>query len=337
MAARVKVGLVMGDAAGIGPEIALKTIADPALDERIALYVLGSVDIMTKMNQTLGNPVQVSAVAPPELDRVDAAASGKVARVLECDLAPNPNFTWGVADGINGANTIRAIRRLFDLNREGVLDGAVIGPLDKKAMKLGGSTFPDEMALMQSITGSDLVKSVVKWNNIFRSSVVGHVRFSEILANLTPQRIDLTVRWLGGVMQRFGITEPRIGVAAINPHAGEGGEFGDEEITILTPAIERFAKSGLRVTGPYPADTILHRALNGQFEGIVFLYHDQGNIALKAASFGESVMIYGGLPLPVTGVGHGVAYGRAGQGRADHRNLLAAINAAAEMAVLQRG
>lgn len=326
----------MGDAAGIGPEIALKTIMDPALDERVSLYILGSVDIMSKMNTILGNPVKIVSVAPSEIGGDNAEAAGRVAHVVDCDIASNPAFEWGTADSINGANTINAIRRTFDLHREGRLDGAVIGPLDKKAMKLGGSTFPDEMALMQSLTGSDLVKTVVKWNNIFRSGVVGHVRFRDILSNLTPPKIELTIRWLGNTMQQFGMREPRIGVAALNPHAGEGGEFGDEEMTILAPVIEKFAASELRVSGPYPADTILRRAINGQFEGIVFLYHDQGNIALKAASFGESVMIYGGLPLPVTGVGHGVAYGRAGQGRADHGNLLAAVNAVAEMAALHR-
>ncbi len=153
----------------------------------------------------------------------------------------------------------------------------VIGPLDKKAMKLGGSAFPDEMSLMQSITGSRSVRSVVRWKDIFRCSVVGHVRFRDILENLTPERIEATIRVLGSTMRQLGVRNPRLGVAALNPHAGEGGEFGDEEATLLAPVIRQFTESDLHVSGPYPSDTILHRAMRGEFEGIVFLFHDQGN------------------------------------------------------------
>lgn len=332
MTERVNIGLVMGDAAGIGPEIALKTVADKSLDDRVSLYILGNVDIMMKMNDILGNPATVVPVAPSQVGEGEPDGGRSVARVVECDIDVNPDFKWGIADGVNGANTVNAIRRAFDYAGEGRLDGIVIGPLDKKALNLGGSKFADEAALMGDMTGSSTVKIIPKWNNIFRSSVVGHVRFSEIVANLTPDRIELSISRLGETMRDFGIENPRIGVAALNPHAGEGGEFGDEEKTILEPAIAKFAGGDLTVTGPFPCDTILTRAMRGEFEGIVFLYHDQGNLPLKAASFGESVLLYTGLPLPVTGVGHGVAYGRAGQGRADHINVLTAVNVAGEMA-----
>ena len=334
---RVDIGLVMGDAAGIGPEIAIKTITDSALDADVSVIVLGSVPAMETMNGLLGNPVDIVPVAPEAIHAPTPSAARPIVRVIDCDTAPNPAFEWGKANGVNGANTVNAIRRSFEIASEFGLDGIVIGPLDKKAMNLGGSRFPDEMALMQSLTGVELVKNVVKWNNIFRSSVVGHVRFTDIVANLTPEKVERTVTWLAEAMRLFGFEKPRIGVAALNPHAGEGGEFGDEEARILSPVIAKFAGTDLEVSGPYPSDTILNRAINGQFEGIVFLFHDQGNIAQKAASFGEAVLIYRGLPLPVTGVGHGVAYGRAGQGRADHTNLLVSVKAAAEMARMARG
>lgn len=333
----VNVGLVMGDAAGIGSELALKTLTDPALDARVSLTVFGSAENMTTMNGIMGSPVEVVTVDPADIGRNGAADDRRTVRVVECDIAANPDFKWGVADAINGANTVNAIHRALGFAQEGMLDGVVIGPLDKHAMNLGGSKFPDEATLMASITDTPLVKIIPKWNDIFRTSVVGHVRFRDIPDFLTPERIEVSIRALDATMRQFGVVEPRLGVAGLNPHAGEGGEFGDEEIVLLAPLIEKLAATGLRVSGPYPCDTILHRALRGEFEGLVFMYHDQGNLPLKAASFGESVLIYSGLPVPVTGVGHGVAYGRAGQNRADHLNLLMAVNAAAEMAATRRG
>lgn len=336
MTERVNVGLVAGDPAGIGPEIAIKTIIDGGLADGAALYVLGGSEIISKANAVLGNPVEVLSIDASQVGAATLSSPG-VVRVVECDTVTNPNFAWGVSDGRNGANTLNAIHRAFDLAAEGRLDCVVIGPLGKKALNLGGSQFADETQLMAHLTNSSDVKNVAKWNNIFRTGVVGHVRFRDIVKNLTADRIEKCVKVLADTMREFGAGRPRIGVAALNPHAGEGGEFGDEEITLLAPVVAKFADSDLDVSGPFPSDTILHRAMRGDFEGIVFLYHDQGNIALKAASFGESVLLYTGLPLPVTGVGHGVAYDLAGQGRADHRNLLMAINAAADMAATRRG
>lgn len=333
----VNVGLVMGDAAGIGSELAIKVITDPALDGRVSLTVFGSVENMTTMAGLMGNPVKVVAIEPDGMGRNGADDGRRIIRVVECDIAAHPDFKWGVADAINGANTVNAIDRALGSAGKGNLDSVVIGPLDKHAMNLGGSKFPDEATLMASITGAPLVKIIPKWNDIFRTSVVGHVRFRDIPDFLTPERIEASIRVLDETMRQFGVAKPRLGVAGLNPHAGEGGEFGDEEIVLLAPVVEKMAATGIDVSGPYPCDTILHRALRGDFEGLVFMYHDQGNLPLKAASFGESVLIYTGLPVPVTGVGHGVAYGRAGQGRADHKNLLMAVNAAAEMAAAKTG
>jgi 4-hydroxythreonine-4-phosphate dehydrogenase len=161
---------------------------------------------------------------------------------------------------------------------------------------------------------------------------VGHVAFREILARLTVDEIVTTIGFLGSTIQRFGVARPQIGVAALNPHAGEGGQFGDEEQTILAPAIEQArGRWPFDLSGPYPADTIWHRAVGGPLDGIVYLYHDQGNIGMKAAAFGEATLIYAGLPICVTSPGHGTAYDIAGQGRADHGNLVQALDTAIEV------
>jgi 4-hydroxythreonine-4-phosphate dehydrogenase len=262
-------------------------------------------------------------------ERVDDPAT---VHVLDCTAERNPEFRWGAADAYNGRNCIAAIRRAVELARQGALDGVVLAPLNKQAMHLAGSRHVDEFGLLAELAGVPAVKAVVKWGDFYRSTVVGHVAFRQILARLTVDEILTTIQFLGATIQRFGIVRPQIGVAALNPHAGEGGVLGDEEQTILSPAIEEAGRLWpFDVSGPYPADTIWHQAVGGPLDGIVYLYHDQGNIGMKAAAFGEATLIYAGLPFCVTSPGHGTAYDIAGQGRADHGNLVQALDVAIEV------
>jgi 4-hydroxythreonine-4-phosphate dehydrogenase len=191
---------------------------------------------------------------------------------------------------------------------------------------------PDESSFMRELAGVSLVKPVVKWNHIFRCTVVGHVAFANILEHLRRDSIVETIECLGNTISRCLETNPRIGVAGLNPHAGEGGNFGNEESTLLTPAINEARKRfHFDISGPFPADTIMHRALKGNMDGIVYLYHDQGNIAMKAIGFHEAVLIYSGLPVDVTSPGHGAAYDIAGEGRADHSNFRGALQTCMEL------
>ena len=323
-----RIGLVMGDAAGIGPEIVLKTLSEARVYERCEPLVLGSHEVLSLARQVIGSAQELVSV--PTADAI-GRAPGQV-RVLDCTVERSADLRWGVADACNGRNCMAAIRKAVDLAAAGSLDGVVLAPLNKEAMHLAGSPHADEFGLLAELAGVPKVKAVVKWGDFYRSTVVGHVAFREILARLTVDEIVATIGFLGRTIQRFGVARPQIGLAALNPHAGEGGQFGDEEQTILTPAIARArGKWPLKVTGPYPADTIWHRAVGGPLDGIVYLYHDQGNIGMKAAAFGEATLIYAGLTFCVTSPGHGTAYDIAGQGRADHGNLVEAVDVAIEV------
>jgi 4-hydroxythreonine-4-phosphate dehydrogenase len=317
----------MGDAAGIGPEITLKTLADAGVYPRCIPLVLGSHEVLSLAGETIRSQQEIVPVAVEELLPAGAPSTApSVVHVLECTVERNADFQWGVADATNGRNCIAAIRKAVHLASQGILDGVVLAPLNKEAMHLAGSRHPDEFGLLAELAGVPRVKAVVKWGDFYRSTVVGHVAFRDILAGLTVDEILTTIEFLGTAIQRFGIVRPQIGVAALNPHAGEGGQFGDEEQTLLTPAIERArARWPFELSGPYPADTIWHQAVGGPLDGIVYLYHDQGNIGMKAAAFGEATLIYAGLPICVTSPGHGTAYDIAGQGRADHGNLRSAL------------
>jgi 4-hydroxythreonine-4-phosphate dehydrogenase len=323
-----RIGLVMGDAAGIGPEIVLKTLSDDSVHARCEPLVFGSHEVLSLASRIAGFEQEIVPVTG-----VDAAVSGPPnVTVLDCTVERNPDFRWGVADAYNGRNCLAAIRAAVGLASQGMLDAVVLAPLNKEAMHLAGSPHADEFGLLAELAGMLKVKGVVKWGDVFRCTVVGHVPFRDVLARLTVDEIVTTIEYLGTTIQSFGVARPKIGVAALNPHAGEGGQFGDEEGTVIAPAIAQ-ARRGwpFDISGPYPADTIWHHAVGGPLDGIVYLYHDQGNIAMKAAAFGEATIIYAGLPFPVTSPGHGTAYDIAGQGRADHRNLESALEVAIEI------
>jgi 4-hydroxythreonine-4-phosphate dehydrogenase len=327
-----KIGIIMGDAAGIGSEIIIKTLTDPKLNMSYEPIVIGSYEIMSLMNDILGNPADLTMV-----DKIseEKFSLGRI-QVLNCEIEQNKNFKWGIPDRVNGKNSIAYIKKGFTMVTKNDLDGLVFAPLNKESMHMAGCVHPDEFSLMREITGIEVLKGVVKWNNIFRCSVVGHLPFADIVSNISKEKIMKTIEYLGKTIECFVTSKPRIGVAALNPHAGEGGEFGDEESTILTPAIEESNKKyNYLVSGPYPADTILNRAVRKQLDGIVYLYHDQGNIAMKAVAFGEGVLIYAGLPFCVTNPGHGTAYGRAGKGYADPKNFSKALEVCIE--ICQKG
>ena len=328
-----KIGILMGDAAGIGPEIIIKTLTDKRFDtSNKQVVVIGSFEIMSLMNDILGNPAKIIMV-----DKIlEGEFSLGTIPVLDCEVEKNKNFKWGIADRVNGKNTIAYIKKGIEWATRGDLDGVVFAPFNKESMHMAGCTHPDEFSLMKEITGIGILKGVVKWKNIFRSSVVGHVAFKDIIPNLSQENILTTVEYLGRTIECFMDSEIRIGVAGLNPHAGEGGAFGDEEDKILLPAIEESKKKyPYVISGPYPADTILVRAVRNQLDGIVYLYHDQGNIAMKSAAFGEGVLIYAGLPFCITNPGHGTAYGRAGKGYADYNNFTQSLEACIE--ICQKG
>lgn len=324
-----KIGIVMGDAAGIGPEIIIKTLANIKMDSSdTKIVVIGSYNIMSYMNDILGKPAKLQIVEKI----TDGFDSSKAISILDCEIEKNNNFRWGEPDAINGKNTIEYITRGIEFARKGEIDGIVFAPFNKESMHMAGCIHPDEFSLMKEIIGINTIKGVIKWNDIFRSSVVGHVAFKDIVHKLSVKSIMTTLEFLGKTMESILDSELRIGVAGLNPHAGEGGAFGDEEEKIIIPAIEESRKKyPYVISGPYPADTILVRAIKKQLDGIVYLYHDQGNIAMKSAAFGEGVVIYAGIPFCITNPGHGTAYGRAGKGYAEHYNFLKALETCVEI------
>ena len=321
------IALAMGDVAGIGPELVIRAVHDTDLTSEADLVILGSP---AALELAAGALEERAAVTP--VDSVDEARGDATdIRVLDCDVQPQPQLRWGVEDSINGANEVAQIERAVELAVASQVDGVVIAPLNKEAMHLSGFEFPDEITFLGSLADMP-VKTVVTWNGIYQTSATGHVPLRQVADLVTAERIIPAIKRLWDTMGDLGVASPRIGVAGLNPHAGEGGAFGDEEIRQIAPAIETAREMGIEVSGPHPADTIHTRARRGEFSGVVFMYHDQGNTALKSAAFGEGVLMYTGLPFPCAGPTHGSAYDIAGQGKADATSLTRAIELVCQMA-----
>ncbi len=320
------IGIIMGDPAGIGPEITLKALADPEVHSLCRPVVIGDRALLDGLSRTLGLDLPLSAepVADGDIQVVDiepeAASSG------------SSPIAMGSVSAAAGHAALRAIRRALSLAKAGKAQALVMAPITKESLAMTGTGYHSEFDVFGALTGGSDVRSAVKWQDVVRMSATGHIAFHDIVSQLTPERIASTGRQLAAVMTTLGHVRPRLAVAALNPHAGEGGLFGDEEQTIIGPAIEALRRDGLDVCGPIPADTVFPRTVKGDFHGIVFLYHDQGNIAMKAVGFGEAVVIYTNMPFPVTSPGHGSALDIAGQGIADPGNLVECVRVAARLA-----
>ena len=299
----------------------MKALQDEALTSRGEFVILGNTEVLKQAAAAVDfDPA--SLVAVESIDQARTVTDGFP--VLECDVKQNANFRWGESNAINGANTIAQLKTAVDLAAADQIDGFVFAPLNKEAMHKAGFTLPDEIAFLGELTDTK-VRPVVTWKGLYRSSVTGHIPLRAVPDMMTQDRIVPVIQNLWNTMTDLGIEQRRIGVAGLNPHAGEDGAFGDEEIEVISPAIEVARAAGIDITGPHPADTIFVRAMRGEFNGIVFMYHDQGNAPMKTAAAGEGVVMYTGLPFPCASPGHGSAYDIAGQGKADPGGLLNAL------------
>jgi len=308
---RPRIGITVGDPAGIGPEVCASALASQSSSE-IAFRVYGDVDAVERAG---GLPRGV------ETRRFQSA------RVVPGE--PDPAASVGVVEAIESA-----ARDCL----KGELDAMVTAPISKELLGRAGFEFPGHTELLEQIAGSGRAVMMLVGGNLRVALVTIHCAFSEVLERLATPDIELTLQVLDDdLRRRFGIIRPRIAVCGLNPHAGEGGRFGDEEGRIIAPAIELARSSGIAATGPLPADSLFHRAVTGDFDAVVAMYHDQGLAPLKLHAFGKAVNVTLGLPLIRTSVDHGTAFDIAGQGSADPGSMGEAIRLAVSMAHTERG
>lgn len=285
---RPRIALTAGDPAGIGPEIAAKAAADPAVRDAC-------------------EPVMYGAAEPGR-------------------------FTPGLVSAEAGRAAYEAIVAAVGDAQAGRVHGIATAPVSKLAFARAGLPWKGHTDLLAHLTGA-ADSAMLFWSDTLRVVLATvHVPLAEVPRLLTRDLVERVIALTSRELPAFGVARPRIAVAGLNPHAGEGGVLGDEEARILTPAIDAARRAGIDASGPFPADTIFVRAARGEFDCVVACYHDQGLIPVKMAAFGRAVNVTIGLPIVRTSVDHGTAFDIAGKGVADPSSMIAAVRLAARLA-----
>ena len=322
-------GITMGDPAGIGPEVIAKALAGQSLRRLCRPIVIGSFPVMQQTVKKLKLKMDVIRVeghetVPPRSNQL---------AVLDPLDRPLGRFPRGVAAPETGAASVLFIKKAVELAQLGCIDGIVTAPINKEAINLAGCHFPGHTELLADLTATPESGMMIVGGPLRIMFVTTHVAIKDLPALLTQAKIEKAIRLAHLALQDlFGIKNPRVGVAALNPHAGEHGLFGDEEARVILPATRAMQAQGIRASDPLPADTLFGKAARGDYDGVVALYHDQGLIPLKLVAFGTCVNLTVGLPIIRTSVDHGTAFDIVGKGVADPGSLIEAITLAAKLA-----
>jgi 4-hydroxythreonine-4-phosphate dehydrogenase len=330
---RPRIALFTGDPAGIGPELSARILADPASSAAADLVVITSRAVMAEAVSVTGRPFAFVAGeahaargraldAPMLLDWPGAAAEG---------------FERGVAGPRNGAWMLDGLRFALRLCSEGAADAIVFAPLNKAALRAGGMAHPDELHFFCEVL--DFHGPCVEFNvleGLWTSRVTSHVALKDVASLITSERVAEGVQLLYTGLRRSGLASPRVAVCGLNPHNGDGGAFGREEIEVIGPGVELALSRGFPADGPFPADTAFVRATRkeGGYDGVLTMYHDQGQIAMKLMGFERGVTVPGGLPMPIATPAHGTAYDIAGRGVAHVGAMTNALRLAIRMAAV---
>jgi 4-hydroxythreonine-4-phosphate dehydrogenase len=331
--------ITMGDPAGIGPEVIVAAWSDELVHSEARLVVIGHPEILRRAARLLNRDIDVVEIQSPLAH--DAPLAGPSTLVCICSSGDDVlSVPPGLVDARAGEAAFQAVQRAADLALARQVDGIVTAPLSKAALHAAGHIYPGHTELLAEICGvSEFAMMLYLPTGPAIHSPAGlgvahvtlHQSLRSVFADVKPEAILSKCRLADQVMRRLGIARPRLAVCALNPHAGEDGLFGDEERTIIRPAVEAAQRAGLNVSGPFPTDTLMMRARDGEFDAVVAMYHDQGHIALKLLGMHAAVNITLGLPIVRTSVAHGTAFDRAWQGTARCDGMLAAIRAAAQL------
>jgi 4-hydroxythreonine-4-phosphate dehydrogenase len=317
----------MGDPAGIGPEIIIKSLAEGALS--------GAPVVVVGCAQTLRRIQTLKITPAAELRVIDRVAQAKfsagVINVIDEPLADPDALEPGVVQAQAGDLAYRCIKRATALALSGEVKAIATAPLNKEALHLAGHHYPGHTELLAQLTNSKDYAMVLYTDQLKVIHVTTHIALRKFLDTLSEQRVKTVIQVAHDFLRRVGYENPRIAVAGVNPHAGENGLFGDEEIKILGPAIQTMQAQGLNVTGPCPPDTVFMQCHEGMYDMVVAMYHDQGHIPLKLLGFYDGVNITAGLPFIRTSADHGTAFDIAWTGKAKSESMAVSIQLAMQI------
>jgi 4-hydroxythreonine-4-phosphate dehydrogenase len=328
-----RIAVLLGDPAGVGPEMGVKLLARAANLQAADVLLVAPASTLAAGQRIAGITLDVLAARTPDAVRF---APGRIAHLVLPDPQEAPPA--GGCSVAAGQVALGALTTATDLARAGTVQGIVFAPLNKHSLRLAGMQEEDELRYMQARFG--VTSFTCEFNitdRLWTSRVTSHVPLRDVAALITQEAVGDAVHIIDAALRRSGIARPRIAVSGLNPHAGDGGSIGREEIDVIAPAVERLRRDGLDASGPWSPDTVFIAARRGDFDAVVSMYHDQGQIAMKLMGFERGVTLHGGLPVPVATSASGSAFDIAGKGVATIEGLQHGFDLCVRMAAQQAG
>ncbi|MGQ9630757.1 MAG: 4-hydroxythreonine-4-phosphate dehydrogenase PdxA [bacterium] len=333
------IGITMGDVAGIGPEISAKALAHREFYEICSPLVVGDGGAMRQAVDIAKVNLEVHPIKSVDAARFEHGTID----VLDLENVDIGGFTHGHVNAMAGRAAVEFVKKAVDLALKGEIDAIATGPIHKEAVNLAGYHYSGHTELLGDLTGTKDYAMLLVDGNFRVAHVSTHVSLREACDRVKKDRVLKVIKLADQTVRRLGIQSPKVAVAGLNPHAGEGGMFGREEIDEIAPAVEEAKRAGIDAEGPIPPDTVFAKLKGGQYDVVVAMYHDQGHIPTKVLGFsldrstmtwtalgGVNVTI--GLPIIRTSVDHGVAFGKAGKGTANPQSMMEAIKLAVQLA-----
>ena len=329
MTAKPRIGVILGDPCGVGPEIVAKLLAEKAVLDRAQVVLVADREAFRKGQKVAGVDVPVTEV---EASAIAAGARGNPL-LVQVNPAPGSDYVPGAAAAEGGRYGLATLKAVLDLAQDGTVDAVCYAPLNKYALRLAGSPFADEILWIANEVGhKGPICDCTVLDGLWTARVTSHVPVAKVSENITRESVVEVAELIHSMLRRAGNDRPRIAVSALNPHAGDGGLIGREEIDVIAPAVDTLRKKGMTIDGPFPPDTVFLKGKAGEVDAIVTMYHDQGQIALKLMGFGHAISVIGGLSIPVSTPSQGTAFDIVGQGKAKPDGIRRAFSVACDMA-----
>ena len=326
------IGVLIGDAAGVGPELVARLASVNFFDEYCRPVIIGDARVFERGMKTIGKKVPYRTIS----DLGEATWLDGIPLLDQKNLDPASDYRMGEISVKSGAACVSMLEKAAELYLQGKIQGFCFAPLNKAAMKMSGCPYESEHHLLAHLfKHTDPFGEINVLGNLWTTRTTSHIPIKEVSENLTVSTINRAILLADSSLKNSGIAKPRLALAALNPHAGEHGMCGREELDVIIPAIETAKKAGIDVNGPFPSDILFIKAFAGDFDGVVTMYHDQGQIALKLKGFDEGITIAGGFAAPIATCAHGTAYDIAGKGIAKTAALENAVKMTCRMAVHQ--
>ncbi|NVO24755.1 4-hydroxythreonine-4-phosphate dehydrogenase PdxA [Donghicola mangrovi] len=326
-----RIAIIPGDPSGIGPELIAKLLNEPGVTEAADIVLVGDQHVWNQGARQADLPVPLNEIAETDLPTQSGLSW------LPIDTLPAEDVRIAQVTVAGGTCSLRCLDKALDLASAGLVDGVLFGPFNKAALTAAGLNAEDEHRYMARYLGFTGYHSEINvLDDLMTTRVTSHIGLKDVAERITPDAVNKAIKLAAATLHRAGKERPHIAVAALNPHAGDNGKFGREEIDILEPVVKAAQEKQIHVTGPWPSDTVFLKAKRGEVDAVVTMYHDQGQIAIKLMGFERGVTVAGGLPIPVATPAHGTAFDIAGQNVANVGATLQAFHLLVRMAANHR-